>query len=1480
MSPTGLATASRSQEANGKLGESWQGVQGGSSSSGADQLVSAWGSDQKYRPDQAGASRGAANDPEKKSALSTPGKPATFESTRNPEFGKQKPADALLGVESWKADARRELAGGNGQAQAPGQARKGGSGGDRKASAEAGRNGQASKGRSAVAPGQRKQSSGGDQGKAAVKKGGSGGDRTAGGKPPAEAARQGGEPVSAGKAQHAERPVKKGGSGGDRTAGGKPPAEAAPQGGEPISAGKAQASGPKDKAGGPGRVDDGPGQAKKGSGGDRAARQGNDPGKTEAGKGSEAARPGGEPVSVGRAPEASRQANESFAKGPAGGPSNEPGPAKKGSGGDQGKGMPPGLAKKAGGSGGDRGKGTPPGLAKKAGGSGGDRGKGTPPGLAKKAGGSGGDKAARPAETARQNDPGKTDAGKATEAARPGSEPGKPPEAVKQGEPATKAPTDGPGRSDDSPKKGSGGDQVKGMPPGLAKKAGGSGGDKGMPPGLARKAGGSGGDKGMPPGLAKKAGGSGGDKGMPPGLARKAGGSGGDKGTQQGLARQAGGSGGDRAPRPAETARQSGEPGKTEASRQGSEVPRPGGEPGKATDPPRQGNERAPVEPLKGSEGPGRSSEAPGQLKKGSGGQGTGLPPGQARKMSSDGEPARAPAEVARQGILDKASGTRQGNEPTSKAPESARTGGEQSKAPDANRPGEPARAPETARPGAESSKASDSSGLSGEKRQTPTDSRGAQTGPEGVEHRREYSRPADSASEPARSQATPSESARGERGSDQSRVPPPDPTRTDRSSDHAGIAARSTPEMSQRQGRPGEPGREPVGREAPRHEQVHEPARTESAPGSREAARHEQVREPARTESAPGSREAARLEKTREPGRAESASGTREAARAEQVLSRTGSAVGSREPGALQAPGVRGWEAAVRRQIEGGTTERQGPADQALRQPGVPRAGVRPVEVPGPGEPFSARPHGYTPGNKTRHEELTRLQDLESRLRGEVPPRPRLQGPVRTDFPLQASRRELIRPAEPAPGPREDAQRPATTRGVQPPPPGDFRLHTPDKQRIEPRGPDRSTSTGEREVGELQNLHRQRRTTTPPVESIVTAIDPNRSSRRDDLEERAERFLPERERPVAAARDKSLPVPKSDDPQRPDRVNQSAPGQGGDDTGGSGGGGDSDGSDRREQARTASEKHQKAEAQVSAAGKENESQAPSSPARRIAVSRESFQLSLRKLDLMAATRTTDAIVSRHVSHSMTSVLRRVYRQQEIESMDVETAVNSLGVLLRLGGEFTFDHSSRVLEFAVDLADQVGVTDRRTLSQVRYGALLKDIGDVGLRFSYQSEETLDQVGGFLAGQDVRRAGLLHDIGKTRIPASILHKPDKLSEHEFQIMKMHPIYGEEMVHPIPSLRHLCPAIRGHHERWDGRGYPDGLQAEQIPLAARIIAVADVFDALSAPRPYKPGMQVEQVWQILRDGRGNHFDPLLVDAFRQVLRRRYPHSHLPA
>ena len=195
---------------------------------------------------------------------------------------------------------------------------------------------------------------------------------------------------------------------------------------------------------------------------------------------------------------------------------------------------------------------------------------------------------------------------------------------------------------------------------------------------------------------------------------------------------------------------------------------------------------------------------------------------------------------------------------------------------------------------------------------------------------------------------------------------------------------------------------------------------------------------------------------------------------------------------------------------------------------------------------------------------------------------------------------------------------------------------------------------------------------------------------------------------------------------------------------------------------------------------------------------------------------------------------------------------------------------------ALELADEVGIRDKQTRKEIKFGTMLRDVGefDLLLQGSPDAADRMKEFSGFLAGQDMLRAGLLHDIGKVQIPPEILYKPGKLTPEEYEIMKMHPIYGEEIVKPIASLRYLCPTIRGHHERWDGKGYPDGLTGDSIPLAARIISVADVFDALAAERPYKRGMEVGKVKAILAEGRGSHFDPFLVDAFLEVLGRRYP------
>ncbi len=244
-----------------------------------------------------------------------------------------------------------------------------------------------------------------------------------------------------------------------------------------------------------------------------------------------------------------------------------------------------------------------------------------------------------------------------------------------------------------------------------------------------------------------------------------------------------------------------------------------------------------------------------------------------------------------------------------------------------------------------------------------------------------------------------------------------------------------------------------------------------------------------------------------------------------------------------------------------------------------------------------------------------------------------------------------------------------------------------------------------------------------------------------------------------------------------------------------------------------------------------------------------------------------------HAGHSIETLLKKAYKLDSQAQLGREQAMLFLSLVLKLGGEFTAAHSARVLDLAMDLADEIGL-DEETRRDVEQGVAFKDLGEMALMLDQESPEKLEKMGEWLSGQDLHQAGLLHDIGKTKIPNEILYKPGKLSEEEYEVMKLHPVLGEQMIHPIESMRHLCPVIRGHHERWDGQGYPDGLVGEQIPLGARIIAVADVFDALAAERPYKASLPIEKVRAILMEGRGTHFDPTLADAFGRVLERRFP------
>src|SRR5204862_7684852 len=135
---------------------------------------------------------------------------------------------------------------------------------------------------------------------------------------------------------------------------------------------------------------------------------------------------------------------------------------------------------------------------------------------------------------------------------------------------------------------------------------------------------------------------------------------------------------------------------------------------------------------------------------------------------------------------------------------------------------------------------------------------------------------------------------------------------------------------------------------------------------------------------------------------------------------------------------------------------------------------------------------------------------------------------------------------------------------------------------------------------------------------------------------------------------------------------------------------------------------------------------------------------------------------------------------------------------------------------------------------------------------------------------LRCAAPLHDIGKIGVPDSILLKKDRLAPHEFELMKKHTLIGAEIVSGSSSdvLQLSAVIARTHHERWDGGGYPHGIAGDEIPLAGRLSAVADVFDALTHQRPYKPAWPVEDAVAEMKRLRGTQFDPDVLDAFSSL------------
>jgi len=150
----------------------------------------------------------------------------------------------------------------------------------------------------------------------------------------------------------------------------------------------------------------------------------------------------------------------------------------------------------------------------------------------------------------------------------------------------------------------------------------------------------------------------------------------------------------------------------------------------------------------------------------------------------------------------------------------------------------------------------------------------------------------------------------------------------------------------------------------------------------------------------------------------------------------------------------------------------------------------------------------------------------------------------------------------------------------------------------------------------------------------------------------------------------------------------------------------------------------------------------------------------------------------------------------------------------------------------------------------------------------------------LAGDEieqVRHASELHDVGKVAIPDAILGKPGPLTDEEWAFVRRHPIIGERIILAAPALSRVATLVRSSHERWDGTGYPDALAADEIPLGARVVAVADAFAAMTGGRPYRPARTPQEALAELRREAGTQFDPVVVDAWCAAHERR---RHLAA
>jgi len=182
---------------------------------------------------------------------------------------------------------------------------------------------------------------------------------------------------------------------------------------------------------------------------------------------------------------------------------------------------------------------------------------------------------------------------------------------------------------------------------------------------------------------------------------------------------------------------------------------------------------------------------------------------------------------------------------------------------------------------------------------------------------------------------------------------------------------------------------------------------------------------------------------------------------------------------------------------------------------------------------------------------------------------------------------------------------------------------------------------------------------------------------------------------------------------------------------------------------------------------------------------------------------------------------------EELNDLNIGT-IRALASAIDAKSQWTAGHSERVTRLTVKLGRELGLTEDEL-------------------------ETLE------------RGAILHDVGKIAVPQNVLDKDGPLDEAEWETMRSHAERGVQIVQHIPQYAALLPIIRQHHERWDGTGYPDGLRGDEIDPWARILAVADTFDAMTSDRPYRNGLPVATALDVIRKERGIGFEPRVVDAF---------------